>query len=252
MWLLIYCCVRAAHKPGRRRARRRTAPQVLGRPVNNPGSPGASPTSPTSQLQTPSPKCSTGSSSSLWRINLLDGALGQDLYPHPATSIYTFIPFGARLAVRLPRVAFVTLAPVAAHGVDTDLRAQRPVARGTLVDIWRGARAENALQPEVSRRKCNKRLPLKVPGDFVVKYMSNCSRAGALGQSSGQTALSLLTHLALCWGTPCGRFFASKSFQAKLDPANLGSLAQQTTQGWTVESGGTGHTRTTHKRSVLN
>ena len=63
----------------------------------------------------------------------------------------------------------MTLAPVAAHGVDTDLRAQRPIARGTLVDIWRGARVQNVLKVEASDLTYNKRLPLKVSGDFVVK-----------------------------------------------------------------------------------
>lgn len=87
MWLLIYCSVCAAHKPGRRRACGRIAPQALRCPVNKLGSPGASPTS---QLQTPSSKCSTGSSSSLWQINLLDGTLAQDLYP-PPTSIYLYL-----------------------------------------------------------------------------------------------------------------------------------------------------------------
>jgi len=168
----------------------RTVPQALRCPVNNLGSPGASPTS---EPQTPSSKCSIGSSSSLQEINLSDSTLSQDLHPSLA---YTFICFGACLAVLLPGIAFVTLAPVAAHGVDTDLRAQRPIARGTLVNIWRGARAENVRKWEVSDLKYNKRLPLKVSRGSVVTSMSNCSTAGALGWSSVQTALLLLTHLA--------------------------------------------------------
>jgi len=34
----------------------------------------------------------------------------------------------------------VALTPVAAHGVDADVRAQRPITGGTLVNVWRGAR----------------------------------------------------------------------------------------------------------------
>lgn len=63
----------------------------------------------------------------------------------------------------------MTLTPIAAHGVDTDLRAQRPIACGTLVDIWRGAKLQNVLNPEAADLKYSKRLPLKVSGDFVVK-----------------------------------------------------------------------------------
>lgn len=39
----------------------------------------------------------------------------------------------------------MALAPVAAHGVDTDLRAQSPIARGTLINIWSEAEIKNAL-----------------------------------------------------------------------------------------------------------
>lgn len=80
----------------------------------------------------------------------------------------------------------MTLAPVAAHGVDTDLRAQSPVARGTLVDIWREAEIKNVLYLEVSDLQHNKRLPLEVKRDFVVKQTSSWNttiaiEAGAFG-----------------------------------------------------------------------
>lgn len=55
---------------------------------------------------------------------------------------HTFISLGARPAVLPPGVAFVALTPVAAHGVDADVWAQRPIAGGTLVNVWRGARVE--------------------------------------------------------------------------------------------------------------
>lgn len=47
----------------------------------------------------------------------------------------SFISLGARPAVLPTGVAFVALAPVAAHGVDADLRAQRPIAGGTFINI---------------------------------------------------------------------------------------------------------------------
>lgn len=47
----------------------------------------------------------------------------------------SFISLGARPAVLPPGVAFVALTPVAAHGVDADVRAQRPIAGGTLVNV---------------------------------------------------------------------------------------------------------------------
>lgn len=87
----------------------------------------------------------------------------------------------------------MALAPVAAHGVDADLRAQRPIAGGTFINIWRGARVENVLKLKVSDLKYNKRLPLQLLGESGFKEMSKCSISAASGWSSVQTA-ELLTH----------------------------------------------------------
>lgn len=47
-----------------------------------------------------------------------------------------FVLLGARPAVVLLDVALPALAAVAPQGVDADVRAQRLIARGALVDIW--------------------------------------------------------------------------------------------------------------------